>query len=165
MKTFKQIRDFNNAVEAYYRRVPDAIKTKIGYAIRKVSDKENAKILKDYNTELSEIRDSILEKAYIDHALTDKVTGAVLLAPRDKENPNARPYLYDKAGLQTVMKAEREFEKKGNEMLEQWDVKEFEITPHITSEIPDDLTDIEKEAFMGFVLEDAPAPKKSKKSE
>jgi hypothetical protein len=148
-KTFKQIREFNIASEGFMKRNPTNMQTKLGYALKRVSEKSISKAAKEYSNAYSESYYTNVEKIQIDNALTDKVTGAILAAPKDSE----RPYLYDKEGLKAVMEAENRFSKEtAQALLEEFDSKEFEIDPFLAKELPEDLTDEEIEAFKGFVI-------------
>lgn len=150
-KTFEEIRKFNLTVGEYFRA--DATKarenTKLGYAIKRVSEKEIEPILVEYRNEHAEKYYDEVTRTQVDNALTDKATGAILENAQGSE----RPYKYDKEGLLAVMKAERHFQEvTSKELLAEWDKKEFDITGYVATEIPEDLTDEQKEVFSGFVL-------------
>lgn len=148
MKTFKQIREFNIASDEFLKAKPENEHTKLGYAIKRVSDVSIAKILKDYQGEYQEAYYEKVQKVHIDQALTDKTTGAILTAPAGSD----RPYLNSKEGLKIIMESEMSFKKYWDSQLEEWDKKEFEIIPYIAVEIPDDLSDSQKESLAGFVI-------------
>lgn len=147
-KTFKQVREFNIAAESFFRRAPDNEQTKLGYAITRISNGPIQKILKEYQGAYQEAYYEKVQRAHVDNALTDKATDAVLLAPKGSE----RPYMYDKTGLNAVLKAERDFNVFWEAQLPIWDTKEFDIDEYYATSLPKDLLDNEKEAFTGFVI-------------
>jgi hypothetical protein len=147
-KTFKQVQEFNNAVNSFMTRNEINKETKLGYAIIKISNGAIKKILREYQLAYQELYYEKVQRVHIDAALTDKVTGAVLQTPRGSE----RPYMYDAAGLKAVMECERAFVKEGELFLDAWNEKEFEFEPHYAVEVPEDITPSEKEAFTGFVI-------------
>jgi hypothetical protein len=147
-KTFEEVRKFNIAADGFLRKSPTNIQTKLGYAIDKISGGQLKKIISDYQKDYAEKYFEQVQKKQIDLALTDKTTGAVLANPKNA----GRPYEYDKAGLMEIIKIERDFASNWEAELEAWDKKEFDIEPHFAVEIPEDLTDNEKEAFKGFVI-------------
>lgn len=148
-KTFKEIRDFNIAVNNFMRREPTNSQTKIGYALKRVSEKSVTKAVKEYQNAYQEAYYTNVETVQVDNALVDEKTKAILSAPEG----SPRPYMYDKDGLKVVMDAERKFNNEtGPALLEEFDKKEFDIEPYYTTDIPEDLTEEEKEAFKGFVI-------------
>lgn len=148
-KTFKDIRQFNIAVETWARQKPENLQTKLGYAMKRVTDNSVAKAIKEYQSAYQEAFYENVERVHVDHALTDPTTKAILTAPQGSQ----RPYLYDKEGMKIVMDAERKFNSvTAPALLEEWDNKEFEIDPYIATELPDDLSDEMKDALKGFVL-------------
>lgn len=148
MKTFRQVRDFNQAVNSFTQRNPDNANTKLGYAIKKISEVQIKNIVQGYQKEYTELYYENVERIQVDQALTNPATQAVLTAERGSD----RPFLYSKEGLLVVMKAEKGFGAVAEELLAKWDLKEFDITPHVAVEVPEDLLANEKEAFSGFVI-------------
>lgn len=155
-KTFEQVRTFNMAVDRFLRAKPTNEQTKLGYAIRKVSEGSIKKIVKEYQQDYTGRYYNDVETAQIDNALTDKETKAVLASPKGSD----RPYQYDKEGLKKVMIAERKFaDITAPAILEEWDKKEFDIESHFAAELPDDLTLDQFEAFLGFAIDpETPVP-------
>lgn len=149
-KTFAEIRKFNiEAGNFINKKDVNNGSTKLGYAIKKISEGKVAKAIKEYQAAHQEAYYDSVQRKQVDFALTDKTTQAVLLAPKGSE----RPYQYDKEGLLNVMKAEASFSAVSENLLEEFDKKEFEIEPHYAVDLPEDLTDEQKEAFKGFVIE------------
>lgn len=134
-KTFKQMREFNQVVNTLIKYQPEILKTKFGYALKKVGTEIN-KYFDDYSMELETIR--------ITNALEDPVTKAILLAPEG----SPRHYSYSKEGLVKLMQEESDLMKK-------WDEKELEFNPFYApvSSIPK-LEDEETESLIGFVIEE-----------
>lgn len=133
-KTFKEIIEFNNIFESLMKRIPTITETKLGYAQNRFFVKNIEPIFRDYNVALGNIR--------IEHALTNKDTGAVLL-----KSDTPRGYEYDPAGLKKVFKAEQNLDNE-------WNAKEFDLIPFIcsTENLPKELNDIEKELFEGLII-------------
>lgn len=153
--TFKQVREFNIAVDGYFARDKAAEFTKLGYAIKRISEVQIKNILQEYQKEWQDVKYENVDKKQVEYALSDKVTGAVLTSAPG----SARPYLYDKAGLQAVMQAERAFGPIAEKLLEEWDLREFDLKPYIATEIPKDLKSSEIEAFSSFVIDAKDADK------
>lgn len=133
-KTFRELNKFSEVVKQLITRNPELIDTKLGYAIKRFEETNLTTIFRDFNRALGDVR--------IDHALTDKVTGAII---RDN-TAGVRGFAYDKAGLKAVIKAETAIE---NEWLD----KEFEVKPFIcTADLGQfNLTEEEVEVFTGLV--------------
>lgn len=148
LKTFRQVREFNQAVNSFTNRDPENANTKLGYALKKISETQIKKIVKDYQEEYNGLYYDNVQRKQVDHALTDKSNGALLNAPKGSE----RPFLYDKLGLLAVMEAEKNFGSQAEALLEKWDLKEYEITPHYAVEVPEGLLDNERSAFLDFVI-------------
>lgn len=149
-KTFEEVRKFNMAVDKFYRAKPTNEQTKLGYAVRKVSEGSIKQIVKDYQQAYTEKYYTEVESVQVDNALTDKATGAILMAPKGSD----RPYQYKPENLKKVMIAERKFaEITASALLDEWDKKEFEIDEHYASEIPEGLSDGDIEAFRGFAID------------
>jgi len=148
-KTFKEVRELNVAISQYFKRISTAEQTKLGYALKRISDTEIKKVLGEYREAYDKLAFENLEKPAIELALVDKVTGAVLMAPKGSE----RVYQYNKENLVKVMEVEKNFQKIANDLIDDFDKKEFDIEPYLVKEIPEDLLPKEVEAFKGFVLE------------
>lgn len=133
-KTFKEIKEIDNIHGALIRSNPGFKETKLGYALKRFTDKNLVKIYGEFNDALNTVR--------IDNALTDKDTGAVLY-----EAPNVgREFKYDKEGLKNVIKAE-------DAVLKEWESKEFELEVFICKDLGKvKLTDDQKEALAGVVI-------------
>ena len=134
-RTFKQLKEFNGAAQAYLQKVPEAENTKFGYALKRFADMNLQKIWKEYNQKR--------ELLAVEHALEDKETKAII----PSEPGSQRPYKYDKKGLTALMNAE-------NELFDEWEEKEFEVEPYIATSLPKekDLTEEQREAFKGLVM-------------
>lgn len=148
-KTFKEVLAFNQAAGQFMQRNPANAQTKLGYAVKKISEVQIKNIIADYQKDQSKNWYDAVGKKQIDLALTDKATGAVLTAPKDSE----RPYLYDKKGLLEIKEIEQAYSVDAEKFFEEYQTKEFEVEPHYAVEVPEDITPNELEAFKGFVLE------------
>lgn len=147
--TFEKIRQFNYRGQNFVKKNPTNGLTKLGLAIKKIGSESVEAIVKEYRNAHAEAYYTEVETVQIDNALVDEKTKAILSAPRDAE----RPYLYDREGLKRVLEAERHFaEVRNDAILKEWDSREFDITPIFTTDIPNDLTDEEIEAFKGFCI-------------
>lgn len=158
-KKFEQIREFNQAVDKFMRTKPGNIQTKLGYAMKKMSNSGSfKKAITDYQAAYSEKYYTEVESVQVDNALTDKETKAILLAPKDAE----RPYLYDKEGLKKVMLAERRWNQTtAPALLKEWDETLVELEPFYVTDVPAELSSDDIEALSGFVIDPsyvAPAP-------
>lgn len=122
MKSYQDCFEFLNVAGQWLSKHEEESKFK--YALAKVSRKLN-KSREKYQESIEEIN--------IEHCATDK-DGVIL---RDTNGQ----YKYTKDEL---IKRNR----KMNELFH----SEVEVEPHIASEIPEGLTDLEKEVFEGFVL-------------
>ena len=131
-KTFKQLREFNLYAQFLMERKPEIKETKFGYAMKRFVDKNLTKPFNDFNADLDIVR--------IDHALVDEKTKAIL----HSEKGSLRPFQYSKEGLKAVIKGE-------NDLIEQFNLKEFECEPFISKEKPE-LTEEEIEAFKGLII-------------
>ncbi len=134
-KTFKQMRDFNSKVTRLLTGDPTILKTKFGYALKKVGTEIN-KYFDEYSLELDTIR--------VNNALEDPTTKALLIAPEGSQ----RQYLYSKEGTLKLMKEE-------TALLKEWDVKEFEFKPfYVPLSYAPELDQDEIDALGGFVIEE-----------
>lgn len=148
-KTFKDVLAFNQAAGSFNKRNPANGQTKLGYAVKKISESQIKQIIADYQKDQSKNWYDAVGKKQIDLALTDKATGAVLTAPKDAE----RPYLFDKKGLLEIKEIEQKYTEDARVFFDEYCKKEFDIEHHYTTEIPEDITPDELEAFKGFVVE------------
>lgn len=147
-KTFKEIRDFNMIAGTFLRK-GNNMQSKLGYAIKKISDVQIKNIVKGYQDERGEDYYNSVEKIAIDAALVDKDTKAILNAPKGSD----RPFLYDKAGLTRLIDAERGYNKKWEIKLDEWDLKTFELDTFYVTDVPIDLNEEEVNTMKGFVID------------
>ncbi len=149
-KTFLEIRTFNGAVENFLKRNPKNLQSKLGYAIEKVNNAGISKAIREYQKAQNELYLEEFDKPLIDLAITDKITGEVLTTPKDSEYP----YKFDREGLKKARKINAFYmDVLVPNFREDWDKKEYEITPHFASILPADLTPRESDAFMGFAID------------
>lgn len=136
MKTsFRKLLQFEQAAESYTQRRTG--ETKLDYAIKKLSDKFTA-----INTAFTERLQAQLDDVRIDHCLTDPPDDPNGKIVRD----SAYRYVFTKEGEKACKK---ELKKVGDALL---DMEDIEIVPYFATQIPDDLTETELEAFSGLVI-------------
>jgi len=146
-KTFKELGTIDNMIGSLYRKHEKLERTKFGYAYKRFADKNFYPHAEKYQQDLGMIR--------IDNAMEDKDTKEVLV-----DRSNQRGFKYTKQGLKDCIKAEI---KLNNE----WDEKEIEIEPYMSSMIPAELSEEEVNMLRGLVFENknetAKAPAKVSK--
>lgn len=131
IKTFEQLKE----IDVVYTRLakdPEFQKTKLGYALKRFTEKNTKHIFTDFNDTLNDMR--------IDNALTDKVTGAILY------NATETGYQYTPEALKNVV-------RESKRITGEWEDKEFEVIPFICKDIPESvvLTDEDKELLEGVI--------------
>lgn len=128
MKTFKEIVTYINVgstINTEYKG------TKIEYAYNKVASKL-IKHIEDYNNEIEDVN---IENCSVDEkgVIVYDIVG------------NSRQYRFTKENL-------RKKRKEIALLYEKWNDKEFEIVPHIVSEIPETLPTEIKDILTGFII-------------
>lgn len=137
---FESLLDFFNTSYVFLMKNPKCENQKIGYAILKVR-KANEKFINDFEDEKDNERLRL--------CLTDKDTKEVLYSiSRDNKGNEVKSYKFEP-------NKQIELNKKIKSLVEEWKDKEVEIKNHIISkdDIPDNITELEREVFKGFVLE------------
>jgi len=124
--TFKKIQQFVAAANDYLKKFPD--ETKLKYAIVKVAGRIDA-INQEYASEFQDIE--------AEHANTD-ANGSVLFKIVD----NKRQYDFTRDGLKKSDEAKRAL----------FEVREFELKPHFSPEVPENFPEEYRQYFEGFVL-------------
>lgn len=129
-KTNLQLINFLNFARFYLNEHKE--KTKFGYALERI-DKRLKKPLENYQDAMNDLQ--------IEHAATEGGGGPILTDADGK-------FRYTKEGLRARNKAQKELLEK---------LVEFE--PHYATEVPENLSEVEKEVCAGFVLpEEAAGP-------
>ncbi len=131
-KTFEELTEVDQIIGQLYAKKPDLKNTKFGYAYDKFY-KLNIKPVAD------RMRDEILD-VRVENAMEDKTTKQILA-----DKTSFRGFLYTKAGLRDVIKAEREIE-------ERYSNEEVEVQPYFSSYIPEELEDYQKELLLGLII-------------
>lgn len=131
-KTFKELQEVDVMVGGLYQKKPELRSTKFGYAYKRFADKNYVPLLNDFNDALETVR--------VEHALEDSITKEIL-----SDNTNKRGYKYSKAGMIAVLTAEKK-------LVEKWEVKEVEITPYLSSMVPEGLEEEQLALLKGLVL-------------
>ena len=130
-KTFEELGKIDVVVGELYQKDGHLKDSKFGYAYKRFSEKNYLPKIKELQQELNDAR--------IDNALEDPITHAVWT-----DSTNLRGYKYSKEGLKAVM-------KKENELLNEWNKKEFEIDPYISEYVPE-LTEEQRELLKGVLI-------------
>jgi len=131
-KTFGQLQKIDNLVASLYAKDKTLEKSKFGYAYKRFVDKNYMPTLDELQERLVDIR--------ISNALEDKNTGEVLT-----DRGNNRGFKYSRDGLKKCIKEERK-------AIKEFDEKEIEITPFISSYKPIGLTEEEKSILRGLLI-------------
>lgn len=131
-KTFKELQEIDILVGGLYQRNPKLRDSKFGYAYKRFTDKNYVPHVREFNEELSALR--------VQHALEHPSTKEVMV---DLQSP--RGYKYSKSELINLMGAEKRLQ-------DEWDKKEFDITPFLSATIPDELEEEHREMLAGIVL-------------
>jgi len=126
MKSYRECFEFARAGQQWIAKHEEESKFK--YALTKVMRKLNR---------VQERWQELIEESNIEHCATDSA-GVIL---RDEKGQ----YKYTKEEL-------LKRNKRVNSLYDQ----PVEIAPHFATEVPEDLTELEREIFNGFVLKDEP---------
>ena len=158
--SFKEFTNFAITGKQYIEKDPKREKTKLGYAIKKVINSESARdVIKQYE----DVRDKIVKKysdsaedANIDFCMTDKDGAIVYDLSAGQDGKQNRNYRFTKDNLrkrnEKIHVLKDEFQSKLNNFAKEWNEKDIEIDIFICGEVPNDVTDEEKEIFNGIVL-------------
>lgn len=133
MKKFKELNDLYNTFDIACQKTPELANTKLGYAFKIFFNKNCKQAFQDYNEELEMLR--------VDNAATDD-KGCLISNPEDK----VRGFKYEKSAFKILLIAEKK-------LLKEWNIKEFEVEPYFSREIPDYLSEIEKEEYAGLIID------------
>lgn len=131
-KTFKDLLEADLVVGALYEKNPTLKDTKFGYAWTRFYTKNIEPTRKEMNEELMDAR--------VEYALTDTKTLALVLDEKSRTG-----YAHSKDDFKKLLTQERK-------IFDSYTKKEIEVEPHISSEIPKDITEIELESLKGLVL-------------
>ena len=131
-KTFRELIEIDGIVARLYQTDPELKKTKFFYAYQKYYAKSYAPVQEELQT--------AIQMARINNALEDEKTKEILL---DQSNP--RGYKFSKDGLRKCIEEEQK-------IVKEFENREVEIVPYISSLVPEGLTDEEKELLTGVVI-------------
>lgn len=132
-KSFKELQEIDSLVANLYKQQPGLENTKFGYAYKRFSEKFYFPKVKEMSNEVMNAR--------IDNSLEDPTTKEVLSDP----NPRGRGFKFSREGLKKVIELE-------NQITEKWENKEIEVEPHISSYVPEVLTEEQAEMLKGILL-------------
>lgn len=147
-KTYKEIREFKRVGNIFLARDKNQ-NTKLGYAVSKLINGPIDAVTKEHDMVLNNLYNEIVLPVMLNEALTDKATGEVFVDPK---LTTGRPFKFDKKGLTAVIEAERKNREEAVKIDADYDLKEFEIQDFIVSDIPENLSEGEREVFTGFVI-------------
>lgn len=151
--TYQRLIDYTNVAYYFLRKKKENADTKLGYAITRMG-KVIDKALRPYK-ELIEEQNIAVEDINILNATTDKTTGVLVFdTAKDEAGKEIRNYRYTPEKLikrnKEIRAIAKEYEAKIEALLEQ----EAElVNPYFATDLPNDLTTQEIEAFDGIVLE------------
>ncbi|HLD92209.1 MAG TPA: hypothetical protein VI795_02300 [Patescibacteria group bacterium] len=131
-KTFKELQEVDQLVASLYAKDKVLSQSKFGYAYKRFSDKFYFPVVGELKQKLQDIR--------VDNAMEDKNTKEILV-----EKENVRGFKYTKEGLKNCIKQERE-------LFEEYDKKEIEFEPFISSYVPEGLTEDETLLLKGVLI-------------
>ena len=134
IKTIKQLDEINKVVGGLYTKDKTLENSKFGYAVKRF-------FKNNYNPALEEFKEKLLD-IHVDNAMEDKNTKELLRYPADQRG---RGFKYTKEGLKKCIEQERIAVKN-------FEQKEIEIEPYISSFIPEGLTDEQKEILKGSLI-------------
>lgn len=132
-KTFLELKEIDDCVAKIYAKYPDIQNSKFGYWYKRFFKKNLQPIIGELEEKLADCR--------LENALVDEKTREVLYT-----DSSQRTYKFDKEGLKKLLNFNRV-------LLEEYNHKEFEITPFISSEAPEGLTDEDKELLKGILID------------
>jgi hypothetical protein len=130
-KTYSEILTFSTAARAYMERTKGR-KTKLGYAIERVS--------KSYAAQADKLETAFrdkLEDLDIEHCSTDEA-GNILL-------DGAGRYVFTKDAQRARLQGQKDARRALLESV-------VEVEPHFATDLPEDLTDAERAAMVGFTI-------------
>lgn len=130
-KTFAELMEIDEIVGVLYTRNPLIRNGRFGYWYTKFYKKNITPITNEIAEKIADNR--------LDNAMIDKDTNEILYS-EDKKS-----YRIDKEGQKKVNEFQRAIYKEYNE-------KEFDIIPQISSEVPVELLDEEKKVLKGLVI-------------
>lgn len=132
IKTFKELKELDSIVGSMYSKEPTLKDTKFGYHYKRICEKFYIPVVNEYNNAINDAR--------LDFAMEIESTKEVLM-----DTQSVRGYKYTKEGLKNIIKKERELQ-------EEWNKKEIEVEPFISSHVPENLSEEEKEALTGILI-------------
>jgi hypothetical protein len=132
-KLFKELIEIDELVGELYSKDKTLENSKFGYAYNRFTKKNISPIVKERNEKILYVR--------INNALEDKNTKEIL---KDHMDP-VRGYKYSKDGLSKCIEEERK-------IMSEYEEKEFEVEPYISSLVPEGLSDEQKELLKGILI-------------
>jgi pyruvate formate-lyase activating enzyme-like uncharacterized protein len=130
--TFEKLREFQQASNFFLVKAKGNDKTKLAYAIGKIS-KQAQEYHNQYKSLCDDLQDKYQATNSDGHLVWDIVEGG-------QRMPTFKPDQHTA------------FRKKRDELYAEWKTKTFEIEPYIATEIPNDLSFGEVDAFSGLII-------------
>lgn len=134
-KTYRELKEILEIINEVFTKNKELEKTKFYYAVDKFYKKNIKPIQEEFNEKIS--------NKQLEEALTDKDTGEILYGETNAKGD--RPYKYNKEGLKNLNQYFRDLTKE-------YDAKEYEVISYISSFVPEELSDENKELLKGSVL-------------
>ena len=131
-KTLKELFYIDQLVGQLYKKDEKLRDTKFGYCYKRFVDKNLIPVMKERNEKIQDIQ--------ISNALDNKDTGEVIT-----DHTNSRGFKYSKESLKKCIKEE-------NELIEKYSKKEIKVEPFISSYVPLELSDEEREMLSGILI-------------
>lgn len=152
-KTYEQLLEYNVVAQNWLAKKKDNNNTKLGYAITKKMAKKIEKLLKPF----ADIDEKLIEginDAKAEFALTEPTTKKFVYdILKDKVGNETQVYAYTNDGRikreQKIKELKKQSQNDGEALMQ----NEVEFEPYYATEVPQDLTIEEKEAFSGIVIE------------
>jgi hypothetical protein len=132
IKTFKQLQEVDQLVASLYQKDKTLEQSKMGYAYKRFSEKNYFPVVKELQEKLIDIR--------VDNAMEDPTTKQILKDPTDQ-----RGFKYSKEGLKKCIEQERK-------VIDEFNKREIEIIPYISSFVPEILTEDNLEELKGLIF-------------
>ncbi len=131
LKKFKELQEIDEIVGGLYKKNPALPNGRFGYWYNKFYKKNVTPILTEIGEKIADIR--------LDNAMVDEKTKEILYS-EDKQS-----YKITKDGMKKVNEQTRALHKEYEE-------KEVDVTPMISSEVPVELQEEDKELLKGLLI-------------
>lgn len=149
--TYEKLMEYNSIAGVWLKKEPSNQNTKLGYAISVFSKKYN-KYLIPYNDIVND-RNERIDDAKVTYASEDEDKNLLkLIVKDDKGQVTYTEYKYTKENQNLFNKKVIIINKEANLKIEDFLCQEIEIEPYYATSLPNNLTEIERAAFTGIVI-------------